>query len=300
LLKVRNIKRVVFATLEKFDAGHLRYLHPPQIKQIAGRAGRFRVAGAETGSTVPDNIGGSVNALRRGDLRLLREGIAAPNPELTHAMLWPPWKIFERFVQEFPEGTPLATMISQFAEIGKTSPHYRIVESGDQVSLAQAIEQIPNIDLESRYSITFAPITTRSEDQTFLFVRLAEVLSIARPVTIETPKLKIPLWVLDKKDYKMTSSKLHTLEVIHKLIMCYCWLSYLQIIQQYTNNTSVRWPALYTHYDLAQKWKGRTEQLIHEALQSMKTEIPEKKGSKRKKVLEKKEVESFTQHVASV
>ena len=299
VLKVRNIKRVVFATLEKFDSGNLRYLHPPQIKQIAGRAGRFRVGGAEMGSSVPDNIGGSVTVIRKGDLRLLREGISTPNPELTHAMLWPPWKVFERFAQEFPEGTPLATMISQFAEIGRTSPHYRIVESGDQVTLAQAIEHIPNIDLESRYSITFAPIATRSEDQTFLFVRLAEVLSSARPVTIESPKVKIPLWVLDKKDYKMTSSKLSTLEVIHKLIMCYCWLSYLQFVQYFANSTSVRWPALYTHYELAQNWKRRTEQLIHEALKSMKTEVPKKKGSKQKKILEKEEVELFS-HVDPV
>ena len=232
MLNVRNIKRVVFATLEKFDDGHLRYLHPPQIKQIAGRAGRFRVAGAELDSGTPDNTGGSATAIRRGDLRLLKEGISTPNQELTHAMLWPPWKVFERFVQEFPEGTPLATMISQFAQLGKTSSHYRILESGDQVALAQAIEHLPNIDLESRYNITFAPINTRSEDQTFLFVRLAEVLSAAKPVTIESPSLKIPLWVLDKKDYKMTTSKLHTLEVIHKLIMCYCWLSYLSYISR--------------------------------------------------------------------
>ena len=64
--------------------------------------------------------------------------------------------------------------------------------------------------------------------------------------------------------------------------------------------TSVRWPALYTHYDLAQKWKTRTEELIHEALKSMKTEVPEKKGSKRKKILEKAEVESSSQDVAPV
>ena len=64
--------------------------------------------------------------------------------------------------------------------------------------------------------------------------------------------------------------------------------------------TSVRWPALYTQYDLAHKWKARTEELIHEALKSMKNEIPEKKGSKRKKILEKAQVESFSQTVAPV
>lgn len=217
--------------LEKYDQGSLRYLYPPQIKQIAGRAGRFRIAGAEveTVSTIPDNIGGSVTTVNKRDLPRLIAGISAENPMLTDAILWPPWKVFERFAQEFPDGTPLGTILSQFAEVGKTSPHYRLVESEAQVVLAQAIEHLRNIDLESRYSITFAPIGVRSQDQMDMFVRFAEVLSTATPVTIESPSLKFPLWVLDKKEYKMTSSKLHTLEVIHKLIMCYCWLSYFPL-----------------------------------------------------------------------
>jgi ATP-dependent RNA helicase SUPV3L1/SUV3 len=211
--------------LEKYDEGSLRYLYPPQIKQIAGRAGRFRVAGPATDSTIPASIGGSVTTVNKKDLIRLKEGISTPNPVLTEAILWPPWKVFERFAQEFPDGTPLGTMLSQFAEVGKTSSHYRLVESESQVVLAQAIEHLRDIDLESRYNITFAPVGIRSQDQMDLFVRLAEVVANAKPVTIESHALKLPLWVLDKKDYKMTSSKLHTLEIIHKFIMCYCWLS---------------------------------------------------------------------------
>ena len=37
----RNIKRVVFHTLDKFDGMDYQCLSPSQTRQIAGRAGRF-------------------------------------------------------------------------------------------------------------------------------------------------------------------------------------------------------------------------------------------------------------------
>ena len=40
----RNVKRIVFETVKKFDGKNYRYLTPSQIKQIAGRAGRFGTA----------------------------------------------------------------------------------------------------------------------------------------------------------------------------------------------------------------------------------------------------------------
>ena len=36
-----NIKRIVFSSVTKFDGDEIRRLHPTELKQIAGRAGRF-------------------------------------------------------------------------------------------------------------------------------------------------------------------------------------------------------------------------------------------------------------------
>jgi len=215
--------------MQKFDSGQMRNLYAPQIKQIAGRAGRFRVAGVAESL---DDIGGTVTTMRSEDLPVLVDGLSTENSPLTHAMLWPPWRVFEKFSQEFPDGTPLATMVSQFADLGKTSHHYRIVESESQIILAQAIENIGGIDLESRYSITLAPIATRSQDEVDLFRRLSEVLAQAKPVTIDSHTLQIPLAYVDRVPDKLkvgngkwTPVKLHTLEMVHKLIMVYMWLS---------------------------------------------------------------------------
>ena len=40
-------RRIVFTCMEKFDGVHLRRLTAPEVKQIAGRAGRFGSSFAE-------------------------------------------------------------------------------------------------------------------------------------------------------------------------------------------------------------------------------------------------------------
>lgn len=221
----------MFATLEKFNNGHMSGLPPPQIKQIAGRAGRFRVAGVSSDTTSSNEVGGTVTTLKRDHIPILHDSISTPNPNLTHAMLWPPYRVFEKFTQQFPVGTPLSTMITHFAEVSKTARHYRSIESDAQIALAEVIDDLPDIDLESRYNISFAPVKTQAKEQLEAFTQFANAFSEGRPVTIESPSLDLPLSLVDKMQKRieaaevMTASKLHTLETLHKIITCYCWLS---------------------------------------------------------------------------
>jgi ATP-dependent RNA helicase SUPV3L1/SUV3 len=62
-----KIKRIIFATLTKFDGIAQRALLPPEIKQLAGRAGRFGM-GSDSGG---------VTCLKEQDMHLLRESLKA-------------------------------------------------------------------------------------------------------------------------------------------------------------------------------------------------------------------------------
>ncbi|KAI7894436.1 P-loop containing nucleoside triphosphate hydrolase protein [Mucor mucedo] len=63
-----NIKRIVFTTVEKFNGKKFSFVSIPQLKQIAGRAGRFGTAYNE----------GEVTTLKPGDLTYVKECVAAP------------------------------------------------------------------------------------------------------------------------------------------------------------------------------------------------------------------------------
>lgn len=67
-----NISRIIFSRLEKFDGTEMRELSVPEIKQIAGRAGRY-------GSKYPV---GEVTCLYSEDLPLLHSALESPSPIL--------------------------------------------------------------------------------------------------------------------------------------------------------------------------------------------------------------------------
>lgn len=71
--------RIVFTTLHKYDGVETRPLSASEIKQIAGRAGRYASGHAE----------GYVSVLNSEDLPLLREALATATPHVTQACLLP-------------------------------------------------------------------------------------------------------------------------------------------------------------------------------------------------------------------
>ncbi|GIL85741.1 hypothetical protein Vretimale_13239 [Volvox reticuliferus] len=74
-----NIRRVVFTSLHKYDGTAVRPLQPSEIRQIAGRAGRFA-------SSHPT---GYVTTLRPGDLPALHRALALRSETITRACLLP-------------------------------------------------------------------------------------------------------------------------------------------------------------------------------------------------------------------
>lgn len=89
-----NIRRVVFSTMEKFDGACIRDLTFSEIKQIAGRAGRFR-------SIFPE---GRVTAMDGRDVDLLRTALASPSEVLRTAGLFPSVEQLATFVHADPSG----------------------------------------------------------------------------------------------------------------------------------------------------------------------------------------------------
>lgn len=74
-----NIQRVIFASMQKYDGAAIRPLEPSEVRQIAGRAGRF-------GSRYE---AGQVTCLEQKDVAALRAALDAPVVPLAEAGLAP-------------------------------------------------------------------------------------------------------------------------------------------------------------------------------------------------------------------
>lgn len=71
------IRRLIFAAVEKFDGVVMRELTPPEIRQIAGRAGRYGL-----------HEEGLVTAIDRRSVRLLRDSLECFTPPPADPPLW--------------------------------------------------------------------------------------------------------------------------------------------------------------------------------------------------------------------
>jgi ATP-dependent RNA helicase SUPV3L1/SUV3 len=94
-----SIRRIIFTSIRKWDGTADRQLTAAEIKQIAGRAGRY-------GSRFPS---GTVTAMNAADLRVVADALQQPSEVLTTACLLPSLSQLELLHAQHPQvGTSLS------------------------------------------------------------------------------------------------------------------------------------------------------------------------------------------------
>ncbi|KAG1143552.1 hypothetical protein G6F37_003418 [Rhizopus arrhizus] len=244
-----NIKRVVFSNIQKFDGKEVRPISIPQLKQIAGRAGRFGTAYGN----------GIVTALNRADLRYIKEAVAAPNVELEMAGLQPTVDMLELFALQMPNET-FSGLLQKFEDLASVSGDYFLCNYKDQKLIADNLEEI-RLPLRDRYQFVTAPVSTRSDGSMELIKKLARKFSQKKICTLDE--------LIDLPTNPPTSSSgLKALEESHKQIMLYMWLS-------------IRYPDTFiTTQDDATSTKAQCEHLIDEGLKLSRASQSIRKGRK--------------------
>ncbi|CAO1615860.1 unnamed protein product [Parajaminaea phylloscopi] len=91
-----RIKRIIFESLYKFNGTEDVVMSAAQIKQIAGRAGRYGTT-REGGED-----GGVVTCMREEDMDILREALAVPNKEIRRAAIQPPATDIDELSKSLP------------------------------------------------------------------------------------------------------------------------------------------------------------------------------------------------------
>lgn len=118
-----NISRIIFATMKKFDGVEMRELTVPEIKQIAGRAGRY-------GSEFPV---GEVTCLYASDLPLLHSALDSPSPILERAGLFPTFDLLYMY-SRLHLNYGIRQILEHFLENSKLSSNYFIADCEEMLS----------------------------------------------------------------------------------------------------------------------------------------------------------------------
>ncbi|XP_028555451.1 ATP-dependent RNA helicase SUV3, mitochondrial [Dendrobium catenatum] len=203
-----NISRIIFSTLKKFDGVSTRELTIPEIKQIAGRAGRY-------GSKFPV---GEVTCLDAEDLPLLHSSLESSSPDLKRAGLFPTFDLLSLY-SRLQSTNNFHPILEQFLEKAKLSPDYFIADCKHILKVAAVVDELP-LGLQEKYIFCISPVDMDDDISAQGLIQFAEnyakkgivrLKEIFTPGTLETLKTQVAL---------------KELESVHKVLDLYVWLSF--------------------------------------------------------------------------
>ena len=233
----RAIKRVVFESMYKFNGTHLAIIEAAHIKQIAGRAGRYRTAaqiegpaeylkpGQMTASlAMPASNLGLVTTLEEADLPALRKAMDREPDPIMSAGIFPPTSILLKFATYFPPSTSFSYILLRLREISLKHPRYHLCVLKDQIAIADTIQAIQNLSIHDRIVFCAAPAPIKDKGIPAMLLAFAKCVGEnSSGALLDIPGL--PLDILDE-DIKADRDYMARLESLHKVLILYLWLSY--------------------------------------------------------------------------
>lgn len=237
-----SIKRVIFEATSKHDGSAYRLIHPSAIKQIAGRAGRYKTARDDTitksetsgvssaqasNAVQPSTSVGLVTSLEKFDLPIVQRAMDTEVVPLKSAGIFPPSDVLLRFAAYFPPKTPFSFVVLRLNELAELNPLFHVCTLKDQVQIADLIQEY-NLSNTDRITFMSAPVAMRDAGFKAVIKEMAECIAEQRSGAL-----------LDLKcfDFELLDMDLHShpdgskgylkqAESFHKAITLYLWLSY--------------------------------------------------------------------------
>jgi hypothetical protein len=128
LINFSKIKRIVFEATHKFNGFVEILLSDYQIKQIAGRAGRYGLHG-------DDDPGGFTTTLHQNDIPVLRKAMAAPTKPLSQAYINATIDASKCIIDCLSPGSPSIVLIETYNFVSRLRWPYQFrVVQGREIS----------------------------------------------------------------------------------------------------------------------------------------------------------------------
>ena len=264
-----EIKRVIFESSYKFDGVAFRQLTVPEIKQIGGRAGRFRTAAQEMSGDTSKPLPGLVTALEDEDLSIVSRSLTTEAPPLPSAGIFPPPSVIERFHSYFPPRTPISFVLARMREMSRLSPQFHLCDFADALDISEIIKPY-DLSVSDRCVFLNAPVSLHDHKQVLAlqaFAKCVADLGSGRLLDFDILDLEI----LDEARPQAHAEQvhyLHRLESLHKTITMYLWLSY-------------RYQGVFQSQTLAFKVKDIVEDRIADHLEQLNF-VPAQQQQRRK------------------
>lgn len=203
-------------------------LSVPQIKQIAGRAGRYRSAHQAMNEgkrkTEASTSVGLVTTLNAADLHVIQEAMTEEAPPVSKAGILPPGEYLEEVSARLPKGIPFEYILKRVCSAAEMHPRFSVCNISDQSALSRVIEDVEGLTIPQRLTITAAPASSNADQLLVVLKALAIALGKRQEVTI----VDVPEIELEVLEAPVSGDRtyLEKLENLHKSLIIFLWLSY--------------------------------------------------------------------------
>ena len=164
-----NIRRIIFNELTKFDGVEVRQLTSPEVKQIAGRAGRYKMSYYDIGggvvTTMDDGLlsGGRKDANDAKDviksevsgLQFIQNQLDAPVKNLKTAGLAPTFEQILEYCAKV-DGANLEDALRALSADAKVPKYYKMRKSDEVIRLAKFLANL-GMEIEDHYTFSISP-----------------------------------------------------------------------------------------------------------------------------------------------
>lgn len=281
--------------MSKWNGKHEVPLSLSQVKQIAGRAGRFGQGRKVSGNTDEQAApGGGVTTLHAEDLPLLRTMLSLSLPPIRRAVVQAPLASLSALAPLLPPDVTFADLTSHFAQLAKLPPYTVLGDPRQRVTLAELIEPARDVlTLAEADSFSMAPVNVRDPKLVDIFVSMvngfadnyhveledvlesSELLEMLEEVEDALASLPpLPPHAAASSQYlapPIAVKSIPALETLHKSLVTYIWLSY-------------RLELGFPDRELAMSYKERAEKVLDLCLQRLPG-VKEKRGKKKAPVV---------------
>ena len=246
-----SIKRIIFESTSKHNGQKFSQMGESEIKQIAGRAGRYKTAreavlqgpiditdgvfdNTDAVKQIPvpgadqekENVG-YVTTLEKFDLPIVRTAMQTEVEPIKSAGIFPPVNVITRFASYFPPKTPFSYILLRLHDISTLSPHFHLCRLREQLEISDLTQPL-NLSIQEKIILMAAPSSLRDPGLPEVTYELAEC--IANQSTghiLDLKNFDLNLLEMEAEDHQGGSAGyLRAAEALHKSITLYLWLSY--------------------------------------------------------------------------
>lgn len=229
-LNIGALKRVVFSATEKYDGVSTRDLTDSEIRQIAGRAGRF-------GATDPGLAGSLRHGERVSDPHRISEALkGTPEPIGLSRLMVKPTTATVSLASTLFKDLSLAAILARIEDMVSHEDQVEMVDLSEMKDTAVLLKDV-RLPIEMLFTYCMAPLDRRSDWSRQEMARWAAAHAAGRPV--DPPRHR--------------GSMLQDLEQAGKLSVLYLWLSR-------------KFPKVYVHAEAVRDERGRLDSLIEAEL----------------------------------